>query len=424
MTRYISQWHFNPRRKAIHCTSSIGILTSALVSKGLQTSQPGKFNGTGCRPEMITGAIWPKPRGSEAIPQYSYLNSIQIDQVLDRLNRYHINGLQFYDWHHKHHKPLKGTPDNPASTWNDIANRTNYFATVQGYILGAHKRHMKAMAYNLLYGAWEDALPDGVLPEWRLFHDSAHQQPDFHDLPSSWASDIYLMDPTNQKWMDYIFSTTRDALTALPFDGWHIDQLGDRGTLYNYQGQAVNLANSFLPVIQQAKDSLGVDLVMNAVNQFGQGGISLAPVDFLYTEVWAPNTQYADLASVIVYNNFLGHNNLKSVLAAYINHDLSGSPGQFNSPAVLLADAVIFAAGGAHLELGEHMLGSEYFPNSNLSMSQDLQTALIRYYDFLGYFHPANRGPLYALRLPAAGQDLGHRQEIQPPYALSPDKFQ
>jgi dextranase len=49
----------------------------------------------------------------------------------------------------------------------------------------------------------------------------------------------------------------------------------------------------------------------------------------------------------------------------------------------LLANAVIFAFGGAHLELGEHMLGQEYFPNNNLAMKDDLKRTLISYYDFL-----------------------------------------
>ncbi|MEP6617303.1 MAG: glycoside hydrolase family 66 protein, partial [Ginsengibacter sp.] len=39
--------------------------------------------------------------------------------------------------------------------------------------------------------------------------------------------------------------------------------------------------------------------------------------------------------------------------------------------------------GGSHLELGEHMLAKEYFPNSNLLMKDDLKSAMINYYDFL-----------------------------------------
>jgi dextranase len=122
---------------------------------------------------------------------------------------------------------------------------------------------------------------------------------------------------------------------------------------------------------------------MNAVNQFGQqNSIGRAPVDFMYTEVWTGHEGYKDLATVIQNNaDYSGGKN--TVLAAYLNYKKAESPGSFNTPGVLLANAVIFAFGGSHLEMGEHMLGKEYFPNNNLAMNDDLQKAIISYYDFL-----------------------------------------
>jgi len=119
------------------------------------------------------------------------------------------------------------------------------------------------------------------------------------------------------------------------------------------------------------------------VDQYGQSAIARAPTDFLYTEVWYPNETYASLADIILTNNTLGGGGKPTVLAAYVNYDLAQRPGFFNTPAVLLADAVIFAFGGDHLELGEHMLGREYFPDDNLAMGSDLRDALVHYYDFL-----------------------------------------
>jgi dextranase len=57
--------------------------------------------------------------------------------------------------------------------------------------------------------------------------------------------------------------------------------------------------------------------------------------------------------------------------------------GYFNTPGGLLADAAMFALGGSHLELGEHMLTTEYFPNNNMAMDAGLEKAIIVYYDFL-----------------------------------------
>lgn len=317
------------------------------------------------------------------LSKYPYLSQTQIQRVISNLNRYHINALQFYDWQYKHHLPLKGTPESPASFWNDIANRTHYSSTVSGYIEAAHQRNMKAMAYNLLYGAYQDAAVDGVPESWRLFRDPQHTQPDVHDLPDSWASDIYLIDPSNPQWVDYIIDRMREAFAAFKFDGWHIDQLGDRGTRYNYTGQEIVLSETFAPFVQSAKSSLNKTLVMNAVNQYGQQEIAKSPVDILYTEVWSPHDTYSSLASIIQRNTMWSDGKLQTVLAAYVNKGQSAQPGTFNTPSVLLTDAVIFAAGGAHLELGEHLLANEYFPNDNLRMSKQLEEYLVRYYDFL-----------------------------------------
>jgi len=316
------------------------------------------------------------------LSEYGSMSEEQRETVIDRLTAYHINGLQFYDWHWKHHRPLCGTTAEPASSWNDIANRQIYRATVEGYIELAHARNMRAMAYNLIYGAYEDAVNEGVQPEWRLFTDSAHQNPDKHDLPSSWASDIYLMDPSNSSWQNYINNEMRKTFEVFDFDGWHMDQLGDRGILYNYSGEAVVAKNSFQSFIEKSKTTLGKSLVMNAVDQYGQTQIATAPVDFLYTEVWSETT-YGGLASIIRANESFSNDTLPTVLAAYVNRNYSGTSSEVNLPAVLLADAVIFANAGAHLELGEHYLTSEYFPSANLTTSDTLASRLKDYYDFL-----------------------------------------
>lgn len=342
-------------------------------------------------------------------PRYGFLSSYpqlstdSIKSVIETLNRYHLNGLQFYDWQYKHNMPLKGTPDNPAPYWNDIANRTNYFSTVKNYIDEAHNRNMTAMSYNLLYGAYDNANLDGVdLNGWGLYKDQNHQTRWMYTLPSNWASNIIFMDPSNTAWQLYLFDQERKAFQALPFDGWHVDQVGDNGIMYNYSGRQINVSDTFNGFLKAAKDSLKVDLVMNAVNQYGQQGISVAPVDFLYSEVWDPNNSFADLVRIISTNSFYSGGRFNTVLAAYVNYNLADNPGYFNTPGVIFLDAVIFAAGGAHIELGEHMLGKEYFPNNNLQMKDDLKSAMIRYYDFLTAYENVLRDSVSSIKINAS----------------------
>ena len=73
----------------------------------------------------------------------------------------------------------------------------------------------------------------------------------------------------------------------------------------------------------------------------------------------------------------------QTVLAAYLNYDLGlKGRGYFNTPGIIMATAAASAWGGTILQMGEHMLCHEYFPDDNLSMTGELKRAMIRYYDF------------------------------------------
>jgi len=322
-------------------------------------------------------------------PRYGYLADFMAmeaneqEEIMDRLNRYRINGVQFYDWQWKHHIPLKQDGGQTASQWPDIANRLVSYDTVRTYIDLAHGKNMNAMNYNLLFGAFEDADDDGVKREWGLFKDPLLSNQDRHPLPDNWASDIMLLNPADEEWQKYLIGSEKEVFKHLPFDGWHVDQLGDRGILYDGNADKVNLPQTYVPFLEAAKKEIDVDFVMNAVGQFGQSYIAKAPVKFLYTEAWEAHSQYRNLKEIVDQNLKYSDGKLNTVLAAYMNYDHANTSGEFNAPGVLLTDAVIFASGGSHLELGENMLAKEYFPNKNLKLTDELKQSLIIYYDFL-----------------------------------------
>lgn len=319
------------------------------------------------------------------LSDYGQLSDDEIESVLNNLNRHHINGIQFYDWHNKHHMPLAVNGSEPAESWKNIGNDDVYLTTVEKYIAGAHDRNMSAMFYNLIYGAWNNAEQDGVDEEWYIYKDETHTNKDFIVLDSPpFLSNIFLLDPSNSQWQEYLLNENDKVYQHLDFDGFHMDQLGDRGESYTYEGTFFNLSETYKSFIEADHAAQPEKLrVMNAVNQYGQAGIAESPSDFLYTEVWDPHDTYADLSNIIKQNNVLSDNTKNTVLTAYVNYDLAEERGYFNTASVLMTNAVIFAFGGAHLELGEHMLGKEYFPNNNLDMKADLKTTLVSYYDFL-----------------------------------------
>lgn len=340
--------------------------------------------------ENIAGTIavdvssdWTKFPRYGFLSEFGNVSDAQINDHLDFLKDFHINAIQYYDWLNKHHAPLKMNGNVPATSWVDIANRSISFNTVKNYIDQGHNKNIASMFYNLLYGAWNDYATDGVSPEWLIYNNNSHTNVNKHPLPG-WLSDIYVTNPGNTNWQNYIFDKTTLVYNNLNFDGWHLDQLGDRGTVYDYNGNTVQINQTFTPFLQNLKAKFpNKKMVLNAVNQYGQSNILDSGVDIAYTEVWDPNNTYKSLADIIKYNNSLSNDQVNTVLAAYMNYDKANSAGFFNTPGVLFTDAVIFAFGGSHLELGEHMLAKEYFPNNNLQMSGELKSRLLKYYDFM-----------------------------------------
>ena len=333
-------------------------------------------------------------------PRYGFIGDFGKDKLADGvieaemefLNRCHINGVQFYDWHNKHHWPLGGTMEKLDEVYKDIANRDVYNAAVKKYIDVQHGYGMKAMFYNLAFGVLDDARADGVKEEWNLYKKPGREDQDAHTLPGGWKSSIYLVDPGNAEWQDYLIERNKEVYHHLDFDGFHIDQLGSRGTRYDWNGKQVDLPVGYASFINAMKKAHpDKRLVFNAVSSYGSNRIAgTGNVDFCYNEVWGSEDQFKDLYTIIKTNDMNSNHTLKSVLAAYMNYECSGR--DFNIPGVLLTDAVIFALGGAHLELGDHLLCREYFPSQDVKMSPALRTLMVRYYDFMTAYQNLLRG--------------------------------
>ncbi len=321
------------------------------------------------------------------------------------LNRCHMNGIQFQDWHWKHHYPVCFNSDGTLREWyQDVSNRYVGSKYVKRYIEVQHSYGMKSIFYNLCMGAWENAVNDGVRRSWNIYakkSDGSYVQ-DCHELPSDWQSNIYLENPGNAQWQQYICKRNDEVYKHFNFDGYQIDQLGNRswrssdGKIYDYTKNVVDLPSGYASFINAMKKKHpSKSLIMNAVSGYGaQEILETDQPDFCYNEVWGGNngyggtseSEFANLYEIIKANDRFSNHRLRTVFAAYMNYDKAGNSSStdqlMNTPGVLLTDAVMFALGGAHIELGDHMLSREYFPAKPLAMSQELKTSMIHYYDF------------------------------------------
>ena len=336
-------------------------------------------------------------------PRYGFVANFGSEKTLAKakaetkwLNRYHINGVQFYDWHYCHDWPFGGTrEEGPWRTYKDIANRTIYTSAIKNYIKAQHDRGMKNIFYNLCYGildGWENR---GIKPEWFLFKDNNHTTKKVVDLPDDWkSSGIYLANPANEEWLAHLAERNDEVYSFLDFDGYQIDQLGGQGTLYDYNGNSVNLREGFATFINHMKNRHpDKRLVMNAVSQWGTSQIAgTGKVDCLYNEVWgcrakssltSGDGRFSHLKDVIDENRSASPT-LRSVLAAYMNYEAVDVGKDFNTPGIVMADAVMFALGGDHIELGgDHMLCREYFCQGGMNWHSQIEDWMTRYYDFL-----------------------------------------
>lgn len=331
-----------------------------------------------------------------------------IEAEMKYLNRLHINGVQFQDWHWKHHKPVKFREDGSFDPrYQDISNRWVGTEYVKKYIDVQHRYGMKSIFYNLCYGAWKDYRDDYVSEDWGLYKKDGNGNlyQDFHDLPSEWQSDIYLMNPGNPNWQNYLEDRYNEVYANYDFDGYQIDQVGGRGDVFEKSGTKIDLEYNYRLFLRAMKGHRkDKRLVMNSVDGYGAHHICDAKlddgtrtVDFCYNELWSDHANFSDLFQVIQDNDRESEHDLQTVFAAYINYDKAGNYWKYadknvNTPGALLTDAVMFAIGGSHLEMGDHMLTREYFPSKELAMTDELKQRLVHYYDFQTAYQNILRG--------------------------------
>jgi len=302
-----------------------------------------------------------------SFPRYGFLTDFatkrsDVATTLDSLTKFHINGLQFYDWQYRHDKLL------PFQTeYIDPLGRSLSLDTVRDFIGAAHARGMAAMPYLAVYAASLDFWR--AHPEWALY-DAEGQPVTFHDF-------LGLMDPTpGSPWMEHLHQECSEVLAHLPFDGLHVDQYGDPKEGFTAVGDPIDIPTAFSEFIHTLKEiHPRASVVFNAVGNWPIEELANAPQDFVYIEIWEPNVRYRDIRRIVAEARSLSGGKAV-VIALYL-------PGN-QAENVLLADALIFSLGGSRIELGEkaRLLADPYFPKHE-PLSPSLKRKLRRYYDFV-----------------------------------------
>lgn len=319
----------------------------------------------GSRPNKLHTAFDCNPSWANN-PRYGFLCDFQPDrhdiaETIEELLKFHINGLQFYDWQYRHEQLIPN-----QILYEDILGRQLSLDTIIRLIECSHLAGIACMPYLAIYGA--------SLAYWRTHQDSAlynaaGQPITFHDF-------LGLMDPSpDSDWTAHLSSECEKVLDQLPFDGLHIDQYGEPQKAYDSNGKTVNLPTAFVNFINNQKQKYkNKTIVFNAVKNWPIEALCSSREDFTYIEIWPPAIHYQDLVQII-HNAQQLSNNKPVVLALYIPARRTAN--------VRLSNAVILASGASRVEIGENAryLSNPYFPKHQ-AISPSLYKSLRRYYDF------------------------------------------
>ena len=317
------------------------------------------------------------------------------DALAAGLAKFHLNAIQFYDWKWTHDRLVPyGIDGQPLNVFTQVGGRVQSFQTVKDKVAAVQARNMAALSYNLMYGDSGNAEPEHV--DWAAF--KAPNSTNLWDVRQHDAGSykIWVMDVSHPDWKAHIFGQFADAMDKAGFDGIHLDNLGG-AWCYKYNSEVgIPEREEFPKFIAEARASLrqthpGAIITHNDVMGNYLPEIARSDADVYYSEVWTRHS-YRDLRDNVREVRAAAPGKA-IVFAAYVNRkpwDEMGDPAQpslptyVNDASARLLDAVVFAHGAGHIELGDegHLLVNEYFPTRAPRMHPGLSRALRDTYDF------------------------------------------
>ena len=311
------------------------------------------------------------------------------------LAKFHLNAIQFYDWKWTHDRLVPyGADGQPLNVFTQVGGRVQSFQTVKDKIAAVQARNMAALSYTLMYGDSGNAEPEHV--DWAAF--KTPHSTNFADIRKHDAGNyqIWVMDVSNPDWKAHVFGQFAEAMDQAGFDGIHLDNLGGAWCYKFNSDVGIPEREEFPKFIAEARAFLrrkhpGAVVTHNDVMGNYLPEIARSDAAVYYSEVWSRHS-YRDLRDNVREVRAAAPEKA-IVFAAYINRkpwDEMGDPAQpplptyVNDASARLLDAVLFAHGAGHIELGDdgQLLVNEYFPARAPRMHPGLSRALRDTYDF------------------------------------------
>jgi dextranase len=288
--------------------------------------------------------------------------------LADTIRRLHLTDIQFYDWAYRHADLLGG-----GDAYDDALGQPVSLDTVRGLVAAVSDAGARALGYAAVYAVGPS--------EWGAWkHDALLTA---SGSPYGLGDFLFLVDPAAEDWAASFTRQLADSTAAIGFAGFHLDQYGYPKRAVRADGTAVDIAESFVSVIERARQALpDARLVFNNVNDFPTWRTGGSPQDAVYIEVWHPHDTLDDLARVVARARAVG-GSLPIVIAAY-QHIYDSVPGPVADRSTALTMATLYSHGATQLLAGEgdRILVDPYYVR-NHEVEPATAALLTRWYDFL-----------------------------------------
>ena len=303
-------------------------------------------------------------------PRYGFVSHYEADRVTDgvaeKVRRFHLNAVQFYDWMYRHAKLMPPTDD-----FDDALGQRISLATVRRLAAAVREAGSLPMAYAAVYAvgkeSWEEWEADGL----------------FRGDGSPWMLGDFLwnVDPTSERWLAHFTADLRSTL-EVGFAGFHLDQYGSPKWALRADGSRVDLVEAFPALIDRvAADVPEARLIFNNVNDFPTFATVRADQALTYIEVWAPHTRLRHLAELVTNARLLTPER-PVILAAYLSAYQGDEAAALQAEKLLLS--TVFSHGGTVLLHGEEsaVLTEAYYV-THREVALETHDVARRYFDLV-----------------------------------------
>lgn len=297
----------------------------------------------------------------------SYGPGKDVDAVVDLCRRLHLTGIQFYDWAYRHADLVGG-----GEQYEDALGQPITLDTVRSLVRALRAVGAASYGYAAVYAV-------GV-HEWPRWQEHALLRPS--GSPYALADFLSIVDPAAPEWLDHFTGDLLAATDDIGFDGFHLDQYGHPKHATTPAGTAVDVATSFVTLIETVRRRLPESrLIFNNVNDFPSWDTALSPQDAVYIEPWKPVSTLEALASVATRARSLAGG--KPVVLAAYQHVYDLAPADIADLATAYTMATLLSHGAAQLLVGEEgrLLVDPYYVRNHVAEQSTLDF-LTRWYDF------------------------------------------